>query len=275
LHRNPDLLQGYQVFVINGHSEYWSVPMYRGLESYLRQDGHLVVLSGNALFWRVSFNPECTVMECRKVDAAGRMIEEGWRGESWHSQDGQRGGMMRECGYPGWKLIGLESLGFNHHEDADGFGPYIAERTDHPFFCTPEPTGIKPGDKFAWAGQGKVPMASGHEFDVRVSTLAAMQEKRTPDGAELPADPPGIVRIANGVIPWVKGGTAYDYFFRSIKPATDQGGEMIDWKRPDGGRVFNAASIGSGWALHADPRWGTLLRNVLHHFGVPRQKVEA
>ncbi len=45
---------------------------------------------------------------------------------------------------------------------------------------------------------------------------------------------------------------------------------MIWWERADGGTVFNAGTIGAGWALHADPRWSTLLRNVLHRFGVDR-----
>jgi hypothetical protein len=45
---------------------------------------------------------------------------------------------------------------------------------------------------------------------------------------------------------------------------------MIYWECPDGGRVFNAGAIGSGWALHADPRWAAVVRNVLHHFGVTR-----
>jgi hypothetical protein len=94
-----------------------------------------------------------------------------------------------------------------------------------------------------------------------------MQEQPDPEGTRVPADPPGIVRLANGIIPWSKGGAAFDYYFRPIKPKTDQGGEMIDWQRPDGGRVFNAGSIGAGWALSADPRWAALLRNVLHHFG--------
>jgi hypothetical protein len=34
--------------------------------------------------------------------------------------------------------------------------------------------------------------------------------------------------------------------------------------------VFNAGAIGSGWVLHVDPRWATVLRNVLAHFGVPK-----
>jgi hypothetical protein len=79
-----------------------------------------------------------------------------------------------------------------------------------------------------------------------------------------------MVALANGVIPWAEGGSAFDYFFRPIRPKTDQGGEMIYWERPEGGTVFNAGSIGSGWALSADPRFQTLMRNVLARFGVQR-----
>jgi hypothetical protein len=86
----------------------------------------------------------------------------------------------------------------------------------------------------------------------------------------VPADPPGIRRIANGIMPWKKGGVAYDYFFRRIWPKTDQGGEMIYWERPDGGTVFNAGTFGFGWALLADPTLQGLLGNVLAHFGVPK-----
>jgi len=86
------------------------------------------------------------------------------------------------------------------------------------------------------------------------------------------ADAAGISLLANGQVFWQKGGTAFDYFFRRIKPKTDQGGEMIYWERPVGGRVFNAGAIGSGWVLSVDPKMSGLLRNVLAHFGVPRPR---
>ena len=47
---------------------------------------------------------------------------------------------------------------------------------------------------------------------------------------------------------------------------------MIYWERPDGGRVFNAGAIGSGWVLHADERWAAVMRNVLAHFGVTKRQ---
>lgn len=271
LHRDPGALRRHRVLIINGHSEYWSIEMMRGLAEYLGAGGRVIVLSGNSLFWRVTHDVEAGILECRKVDAPGDQMRPDQRGEAWHSHDGRRGGLLRECGFPGWKLIGLETLGWNNQGDLRNFGPWIAEATDHPVFHVPEETGLRPGDRFGWAGEGRGPMANGHEFDVRLSTLAELAAGPVPPGSTMPLDPPGIRRLANGVIPWSVGGAAFDYFFRPVRPANEQGGEMIWWERPDGGVVFNAGSIGAGWALQADPRWAVLLRNVLHHFGVTRR----
>jgi hypothetical protein len=270
LHRNPGLLRGYKVFMVVGHNEYWSWPMYRGLENYLRSRGNLLVLSGNTMGWRVSFDDDCTIMECRKVDAPGDQVPKSRRGEAWHSHDGLRGGSQRECGMPGYKVIGLDIIGWNNQANRKNFGPYVVEDASHFLFQTPEKSGLRNGDKFGWGGEGKLPMANGHEVDIRPSTFAALQVEPSPDGGVVPADPVGMTRIANGILPWSQGGQAMDYFFRVIKPRTEQGGEMIYWERPDGGRVFNAGAIGSGWTLHADPRWAAVVRNVLHYFGVPR-----
>ena len=180
---------------------------------------------------------------------------------------------MRECGYPGWKLIGLETLGWNNQSNPEQFGPYLVEQPGHFLFNHPEKVDVKAGDPVGQSPDGGLPRANGHEIDVRPSTLAALQEKPVPEGATMPNDPPGMTRLANGIITWKKGGAAFDYFFRGVKPGTDQGGEMIYWERPDGGRVFNTGSIGTGWALLADPKLQILLRNVLHHFGVPQLNV--
>lgn len=272
LHRDPSVLRGYKTFLIVGHNEYWSQPMYRGVENYLRGGGNLTVLSGNSMGWRVSFNDDCAVMECRKVDCPGNQMPPKSRGEAWHSHDGQRGGAQRECGMPGYRLIGLDIIGWNNQSNVKNFGPYVVEDAQHFLFNKPEQSGLKNGDKFGWAGEGKMPMANGHEMDIRPSTFAALQVEPSPEGGVVPADPAGMVRLANGILPWAQGGKAMDYFFRTIQPKTEQGAEMIYWERLDGGRVFNAGAIGSGWVLHADPRWATVMRNVLAHFGVPKPK---
>ena len=271
LHREGHRMLGHRVWMINGHSEYWSIEMYRALEAFLRGGGKVIVLSGNSLFWRVTYDETGEVMECRKVDAPGDQLRPEQRGEAWHAHDAKRGGMLRECGYPGWALVGLETLGWNNQGVAKNFGPWIAEAVDHPIFHDPEETGLKAGDRFGWAGPESVPAANGHEIDIRLSTLAGLAAGPVPSGAVMPKDPPGMRRLANGVIPWQHGGAAFDYFFRPIRPTNEQGGEMIWWERSEGGTVFNAGSIGAGWALQVDARWAALLRNVLHRFGVRRR----
>jgi hypothetical protein len=267
LHRDPDMLRDYRVFVINGHSEYWSLPMYHGLERYLAGRGSVICLSGNSLFWRVSYNDDGSILECRKVDAPGDQLPHERRGECWHSHDGRRGGMLRECGYPGWRLVGLDTLGWNNQGDARQFGPYIVEQPDHFLFNQPEKVSARAGDAIGQAPDGGLPRANGHEIDVRLSTFAGLQEQPAPVGVTMPADPPGMTRLANGIISWKIGGAAFDYFFRPIKPKTDQGGELVYWERAEGGRVLNAGSIGAGWALLGDPKFQTLMRNILFHFG--------
>jgi hypothetical protein len=271
LHRDPEILLRYRAFIINGHSEYWSLPACSGLEKYLQRGGNLVVLSGNSMLWRVSFNEDASIMECRKVDAPGDQMKPHERGECWHSHDGMRGGFFRECGFPAYKLIGLDMLGF---AGESCFGPYVVEQADHFLFHQPEETGLKPGAQFGQGPDGQMPRASGHEVDIRPSTFGALQEAPNPAGAILPTDPAGMQRLANGITHWNLGGaTAFDYFFRPIKPPNPQGAEMIYWERPEGGKVFNAGAIASGWALHADPKFQTLMRNVLAHFGVRPQGV--
>ena len=267
LHRDPSILHGYSVLMVVGHNEYWSAPMYRGTDDYLRRGGNLVVLSGNAVFWRVSFNEDCSVMECRKADAAGARVPVARRGEAWHSHDAMRGGMMRECGWPGVNLIGLDFLGYNNPGAPEQFGPFVVEEAEHFLFKRPVDLGLEPGDRIGTGNDG-IRIANAHEFDIRPSTFARLQEKPSPTGGTVPGDPPGMTLLANGQVYWKKGGSAFDYFSRRISPPNDQGGEMIYWQRLEGGRVFNAGAIGAGWVLSVDAKMAGLLRNVLAHFGV-------
>ncbi|MBI4585274.1 MAG: LamG domain-containing protein [Planctomycetes bacterium] len=269
LHRDPGVLQGYKVFFVNGHSEYWSIPMYEGLRRYLESGGNLVCLSGNSLFWRVSFNDDGTILECRKVDAPGNQLLPKERGECWHSQDGRRGGLLNDCGYPSWDLIGLTTLGWNDHGNPDHFSPFLVEEPEHFLFKRPVDLGMKKGDPLGQAPGGGLPRANGHEVDVRVSTLRRILKDPIPDGATHPDDPPGI-QLLGASKGWPKSAPKFDAFLRPVSPDIPLGGELIYWERPSGGRVLNAGSIGAGWALLADEKFQGLLANTLHHFGVPR-----
>jgi hypothetical protein len=92
------------------------------------------------------------------------------------------------------------------------------------------------------------PLASGYEFDA------------TPDRVGLTSEPvPGLTILASAIgqrnIEW-----------NGIE--TSHGCDVVYWERPQGGRVFNAASIGLTGSLVVDAGLRALLRNVMARFGV-------
>lgn len=263
LHCNPEMLNGYKTLCINGHSEYWSAEAYEGVEHFLADGGTVIALSGNTMFWRTTFNEDGSVMECRKYDPriggrGGAVI-----GELYHSDDQRRGSLMRECGYPAWKCIGLDCSGW-----AGVDGVYHADLPDHFLMKEPEDASLSRDETFGHGPQKSQPWAVGHEWDVRVSTLAKVT-RNIPAGATLPEEPEGIVTLARGVRP---GGATLDYFTQNTSSQDGVCAEVIYWERPTGGRVFHAGTIAAGAVLSVDPKWQTVMRNVLHHFGAkPKQ----
>ena len=266
LHRAPGQLEGYKVIVINGHSEYWSAEAYEAVDSFLRSGGAAIVMSGNTMFWRVSYDEDGTAMECRKhgVDIGGRLGAD--IGEIFHSHDRRRGSLMRFCGLPAWKVLGLECIGWWPIDSAH-FGTYRVVNPGHFLFQTPEAVGLREGDTFGEAPEGGPPLVGGHESDVRPSLIRAIT-KQGPGSVPVPDDPPGIVPLAQVLDASRRG---IDYFGRWEPLEHGVFAEMAYWERPNGGKVFHTGCIAGGWALSADPRMQTLTRNALHHFGVPRR----
>lgn len=265
LHLDPDQLRGYKVVVINGHSEYWSEESYRAVDEFLHSGGAAIVMSGNTMFWRVSYDADGSAMECRKhgIDIGGR--EGADIGEIFHSHDGRRGSLMRFCGLPAWKVLGLECIGWWPITETH-FGAYQVVRPDHFLFHEPEPVGLQAGEMFGQAPDGKPPRVGGHESDVRPSLIQAIT-RQNPAGASVPDDPEGIVPLAQIVDRERRG---IDYFGRWEPLEHGVYAEMTYWERPQGGKVFHTGCIAGGWALSADSKMQALMRNALHHFGVKR-----
>ena len=263
LHRDPDLLQGYRTLIINGHDEYWSRRMYEGLDRYLKSGGSTAVLSGNTMFWRISVDDELGVIECRKYgpNIGGRRFAN--VGEIYHSADGRRGSLMRNCGLPPAQAIGLECSGW---WAGSNNGVYRATAPNHTLFQNPEKIDFSDRKIFGGAKSGPR-KAGGHEGDIRLSSFAP--HENVPKGAAVPDEPVGIETIANIVR---KNARVLDYFanFGAQKEATLV--DMIYWERPEGGKVFNAGAIAFGWALDADPIHSKLLRNVLFHLAGVKAK---
>lgn len=270
LHNDPGMLDGYKVAIVNGHSEYWSAEAFTGIDDYLKAGGNLIVMSGNTFFWRTSYNADGSVMECRKYDAriGGRRAAP--MGETWHSQDGNRGSLLRECGYPEYHFVGLACIGWDGLQKKEDYGIFFATDASHFLFHEPEEVGIDNGDSFGHAPDGGLPHAVGHEWDVRLPTLAAVTT-HIPRGAVLPDDEPdGIITLAEGYRP--AGGGTFDYFTNPARTTDGVSAELIYWERPSGGRVLHFGAIAIGWALSRDPKLSAMVRNTMHHFDVPNAR---
>ena len=259
---NPQILKGYKAVLVNGHSEYWSARAYDGLDDYLKEGGAAVVMSGNTMFWRVSFDETGEVMECRKFGGriGGRKLAK--IGELYHSHDFKRGSLMRFCGYPAWKLVGLECIGWG----GGNFANYQVDLPDHFLFQQPYKLELKKGDPFGFTNTKKG--AVGHEYDVRLSTLLRATKNPALKGL---VEPEGIITIASSN----SKRNVLDFNAQGHRPRV--GGEqtiaeIIYWERPEGGRVFHTGSIATAWAMYYDESLSNLVRNVLHHFKVKPNK---
>jgi hypothetical protein len=257
LHRDPDLLKGYQALILNGHDEYWSKEMYEGVDHYLGNGGSVAVLSGNTMFWRITYDEDLGIMECRKYGPGIGGRKHASVGEAYHSYDAQRGSLMRNCGYPSWQVIGLDCSGW---WGGANNGIYTPTQTNHFLYSTPEKVAFKDRGTFGHAPAG-YRRAGGHEGDIRLSSFAK-PVKPIPAGGIFPAEPKGIQTVANIKR---KNARALDYFanFGKVDDATLV--DMIWWERPQGGKVFHAGAIAWGWTLDVDPKQTKIMRNVLFH----------
>ena len=222
---------------ILGHSEYWSFDEYEHLRQYLESGGNVIFLSGNTMFWRVSDDSNASVMECRKTDGWGVQLRPEFRGECWHSEDRKRGGVLRECGFPAWQLIGVEFMSYNPLGMA-GTGPFRATKPDHFLFQKPHHLNLKKGNRFGFDPHNPKRQVVEDEGDVRVSTLMKTMAGPVPDGAPTDLkDPPGIEMIAQGFYDWSQveeRAFHHDYYHRRVPhergKQQDVAYEMIYWE---------------------------------------------
>jgi hypothetical protein len=249
LHEEPGLLSRFPVLLIVGHSEYWSDEARQGVLDHLDKGGKVISLSGNTMYWRVTFDPTSTILESRKTAFAkdDRWLSPDRWGERWHTDDGRAGGQYPLLGRPAYEVLGLEHTGMIDDGTATSFAAIEVVAPDHELFHRPEVVPISPRGTIGERNLNG-PRASGYEFDAVVQVVGYRDQ---------PVD--GVTVLASALgqrnIEWVGR-------------ARDHGADLILWDRPDGGRVFSAGSIGFTGALVVDPGVRVLMRNVMAAFGV-------
>jgi hypothetical protein len=173
LHDTPTLLQDYPTLVISTHSEYWTDPMYRGLESFLDAGGNLIYLSGNGLYWKAEIRAQQLEV---KYDS-GR-----------HTFSGEAGGRWRDCGRSETQVLGIRFTAAGYKSTCS---PYKVIAPRHWIF---DGTGVEAGSLIGKSGLNRGG-ASGWEMD-----------KIDPR-----SKPAGLVHLAKGTNRW-RGGADMTYF---------------------------------------------------------------
>jgi N,N-dimethylformamidase len=104
------LLDRYQAVVTGSHPEYYTTPMWEGLQAYLAGDGRLAYLGGNGFIWRCALSPSMPgVVELRRSEDGIRYRDEE-PGEYYLEFTGEFGGLWRRLGMAPQALVGVGTV---------------------------------------------------------------------------------------------------------------------------------------------------------------------
>ena len=254
LHREgADVLDGYRVVITGTHPEYYSTPMWDGLQQWLNDGGRLMYMGGNGFYWRVAFQPDNpAVMEVRRAEDGTRA----WiaqPGEYYHQFTGEYGGMWRRVGRPPNTLVGIgfAAQGFDggtyYRIQPGALNPRVA------FIM--EGVAQKAGETWgAFGNQGGG--AAGEEIDRYDETLGSPPHAIVIASSE--NHRPGMLRVK-------------EEFHMMELPGDDPKvrADMTFFEVPGGGAVFSTGSISYAGSLahnDYDNEVCLLTNNVLRRF---------
>jgi N,N-dimethylformamidase len=250
------LLARYRCVITGTHPEYWTTPMWRGLEAWLAQGGRLMYLGGNGFYWRCAMHPAWPgAVEVRRAEGGSRYWAEE-PGEYHFAMSGEYAGLMRRVGTPPNAIVGVgtRAIGFE--------SPGWYERT---------PASQDPRARFVFEGVaeheligafGVLGGAAGSEVDAADASLG------TPRHALVLATSNGHGRdmyaVAEEVL-MLNPGVSAEY-------NDSLHAEMVFFETPAGGAVFSVGSI--QWAASlphqgCDNNVSRITRNVLGRFVDP------
>ena len=114
------LLGRYRAVIAGSHPEYWTTPMWDGLEAWLAAGGRLLYLGGNGFYWRAATHPDWPgAIEVRRAEGGARHVAE-TPGDAHMAFTGELGGLWRRVGRPPNALVGVGFSGIGF----DGVGRY-------------------------------------------------------------------------------------------------------------------------------------------------------
>ena len=255
-HEGAELLAPYRVVLTGNHPEYWSTPMWDGLQHWLDDGGRLMYLGGNGFYWRIGVSDSLPgAIEVRRAEDGCRPWE-AQPGEYHLASTGELSGLWRRVGRTPNSLVGVGMA-------AQGFdrGTYYVRR---PGGEDPRAAWIFDGvgdariGDFGYAGNG----ASGQEIDRHDLALGSPPHALVLASSEGHSDNMLLVSEDYRSTHLMLGGTEND------KVRSD----LVFFETEGGGAVFSTGSI--SWISSLPWNGGEnnvsrITRNVLERFRDP------
>ena len=126
LDRDAATLDGYDVVLLVGHSEYWSARQRDCIEAFVDRGGKLAIFSGNTAFWKVRWENDGRTLVCHKWKGEAETIADSDKTHLWsHPMFGRAEAAITGLSflYGGYHRLGLCA--------ARGQGGYTIYRDKH------------------------------------------------------------------------------------------------------------------------------------------------
>ena len=232
----PDLLDGYDVVIIAGHSEYWTYDMRQRVKTFIEDGGRFMNLSGNTMWWQVRFEDNGRTMIGYKAwrkdpeQAADLSTDVNWDRPIFDSSFTITGLHWPYGGYPGGKGNGYNVINAGH---------WIFDGT-----------GLAENQLF---GKGPTVNTSIHDKESDGLAFNCAVDGSTILGAIAGTGTPGNFTIL-GIVP-----------VKSKQRTLNGVAAMGLYTTPAGGAVFSAGT--TGWVLGLQqPAVDRITRNVMDRF---------
>jgi hypothetical protein len=208
LHKEPNLLANYVLFVDVGHSEYWSKEMRDNVIEFVNRGGNAAFFTGNTCWWRVRIENDGNTMLCYKNEYFDPTNDPSTRTINWPDHQ------ARELTGVSWSRIVWDFKDDPTNEKKER-AQYIVQDATHWVFAN---TDLQNSDRFGlyYDADGKKQTVVMGETDANIKppsnfqklALATYQDSQTPE----------VEAVTMGI--FTRGGTVFtassEYWTRGL-----------------------------------------------------------
>ncbi len=230
-HENSARLLNSKAFLSGGHDEYWSKPMYDGVQQARDAGVHLGFFGADAVFWQVRFEPS-------PLTGAADRVMVGYKDRTIDPVQGPTTTILWRDPFlnrPEQQLTGVQFAGSIQLTTPNPNAPYVVKNSSSWVYAG---TGLADGDS--------IPGIVGYEMDASMP------------GYPLPTSVAGTYQVLSQSPFTDSGGT------------TMTANSSI-YQAPSGAWVFGAGTLSWSWGLDlanvVDPRIQRITANLLQRFG--------